>query len=41
MIMKVKVIIKVKDDEWEESPHTYCGARDGTIYDSEFIRPKN
>ena len=29
------------DDEWEESPHTNCGARDGTIYDSElgYIRP--
>tara|TARA_B110000008_G_C16959724_1_gene559657 strand:- start:188 stop:835 length:648 start_codon:yes stop_codon:yes gene_type:complete len=27
---------------WEESPHMYCGARDGTIYDSQigYIRPK-
>lgn len=27
---------------WEESPHEYCGARDGTIFDSQmgYIRPK-
>ena len=35
-------LIDSDGEVWEESPHEYCGSRDGTIYDSErgYIRPK-